>query len=285
MIPAALVGERCPEVAVAPPRAVEPVTPSVPRVVKVTNAPPPPTDEDLADEEATAAWNVRWIGGWFESTKIVVNLGANDGVSAGDYFDVLAKHEAVEDDAGKVIGFVDESGSLVRAVEVQEALTVCQLENFAYQTFFSYVVPTRIARLGLGDDDEVSADLFAELHAPVAAGDVVKAIPSAEKDARDEVEDLYGRSLDDGLPADEKLDVYREMVRRADRFLVRFPSGYFAGPMLYQKGYALIRAGEYRDALDTFELYRRQYPFGSTEGAERFIEEAKAALKAKPAGP
>jgi hypothetical protein len=282
MIPAAFVGERCPEVAVEPPKAAAPALPGIPRIVKVTNAPPPPM-VDMTDESGQVAFG-QWLDAWFNTSKIVVNVGASDGVSAGDYFDVLAKHEAVEDDAGKVIGFVDESGSLIRAAEVQERLTVCQLESFAYQSFFNHVQPLRIARLGLDDDAEVTADVYAELMAPIATGDVVKVIPSAEKDARDEVEDLYGRSLDDDLSEDDKLDIYRDMIRRADRFLARFPGGYFAGPVLYHKGYALFESGQYRDALDTFELYRRQYPFGSTEGAEHYMDEARTALKGNPTG-
>ncbi len=282
MIPAALVGQRCPEIAVDATRAVAAPTPTGPRVAKVVNTPSPPVDEVFSDEDARMDWVKLSLNEWFEGAKIVVNLGGDDGITTGDYFDVLAKHEAVVDDTGKVTGFVDESGSLIRAVEVQPSFTVCQLESFGYQSFFDHVLPARLAALALGDDDVIGPELFADLHAPISVGDVVKAIPSAEKDARDEVEDLYKRSLDDDLSADEKREIYREMVRRADRFLVRFPSGYFAGPILYQKGYALISAGDYQNALDTFTLYGRQYPFGSTEGAEAYIEEAKAALRGEP---
>jgi hypothetical protein len=281
MIPAATVAQRCPEIALdAPGPAAQ--MPTGPRVVKVTNVPPltaDGADSSKALEDGDAL--MRWVGEWFDSAKIVVNLGGDDGVAAGDYFDVLTKHEAVEDAGGTVLGFVDQPGSLIRAAEVQPRFSVCQLENFAYASFFKYVVPARLAARALGGDEDMSPELFAELMAPVAVGDVVKAIPSAEKDARDEVEALYGRSLDDELAADEKESIYRDMVRRADRFLLRFPSGYFADAVLYHKGYALIQVGDFQDALDTFELYRRQYPFGSTEGAERYIEEAKAALRAE----
>lgn len=281
MIPAARLAERCPEILVDAPRTDVPRRAAGPRIVKVLNVPAlPPINEDADADEGMGV--AMWIGGWFDYAKIVVNLGSDEGVGVGDYFDVLAKHEAVEDDSGNVIGFVDQSGSLIRAVEVQPKFSVCQLENFGYANFYRFVLPARMKARGLEEDAEVSSDVMAELNAPVAAGDVVKAIPSDEKDARDEVEELYGRTLDDDVPAQEKQQLYREMVRRADRFLVRFPSGYFADAMLYQKGYALIQAGEYQDALDTFTLYRRQYPFGSTEGAERYIEEAKAALRGEP---
>lgn len=284
MIPAERIAQHCPEIAVAPARAAGAPAPKGPRVVKVTNVPPPPTEQEYESDETRAQWTMAWIGEWFDDVKIVVNVGGDDGVAQGDYFDVLAKHEAVEDDAGNVLGFVDEPGSLVRAVEVQPKLSVCQLDSFAYHSFYKYVLPARIERHGLTGDADVSRELYAELNAPIAPGDVVKAIPSAEKDARDEVQELYGRSLDDNLSAEEKHEIYSEMVKRADRFLVRFPGGYFAGPMLYQKGYALISKGDYEEALDTFELYRRQYPFGSTEGAEKYIEEAKAALRREHQG-
>jgi hypothetical protein len=282
MIPAAFLAEHCPEIVLEAPAAAAAPPPTGPRVMKVTNVPELPGEEILSDQETLGAW----IGKWFDQVRIVVNQGAENGVTAGDYFDVLAKHEPIEDNDGSVLGFVDEGGSIVRAVEVQPRFSVCQLENFAYQSFFDVVVPARMKGHGLeNDDDTIDAALLAELYSPVVAGEVVKVIPSGEKDARDEVEELYDRSLDESLPSEEAEEIYREMVKRADRFLVRFPSGYFAGPMLYQKGYALFKAGEFQDALDTFELYRRQYPFGSTEGAERLIGEAKTALRGGPAAP
>lgn len=284
MVPAELLAARWPALVTGPTpvRADAPV-PTGPRVIKVANRPAPVPMGDDVDDDAREVLQAQWLQAWFNETKIVVNLGAADEIAQGDYFDVLAKHEPVEDDDGKVIGFVDEPGSLVRAVEVQDRFSVCQLESFAYKTFYEFVLPARLARLGLHEDDDVEESVIADLMALVVAGEVVKPIPSAEKDARDEVEDLYSRSLDDDLAPDEKQQTYRDMVRRADRFLMRFPSGYFAEAMLYQKGYALIMSGEYQDALDTFELYRRRHPFGSTEGAERYIAEAKAALRGDPA--
>jgi Trypsin-like peptidase domain len=284
MIPSARIGECIPEITVADAGAPSAEVSAGPRVVKVTNSPAPPEPNLFDGDEALGIAMAEWVMDWFSSAKIVVNLGADEGVTVGDYFDVLAKHEAVEDDAGNVLGFVDQPGSLIRAVEIDRKFSVCQLESFAYATFYEFVLPARLKAHGLaGDDDaELSPELFAELQAPVAVGDTIKPIPPAEKDARDEVEDLYGRSIDDDLPASEKEEIYREMVRRADRFLARFPSGYFAGPVLYHKGYALINAGSYSEALDTFTLYNRQYPFGSTDGAEHYIAEAKAALRGEP---
>lgn len=286
MVPASFLATRWPALATkASPVPSDAPVRTGPRIVKVANPPAFPVLGDDVDDRTSEVRHAQWLHAWFNVTKIVVNLGSADGVEAGDYFDVLANHEPIEDDDGKVIGFVDEPGSLVRAVEVQEHLSVCQLESFAYRTFEEFVLPARLARLGLHPDDDIDVSVIAELMAVVVAGEVVKPIPTAEKDARDEVEDLYGRSLDDDLAPDEKRLIYRDMVRRADRFLLRFPSGYFAGAVLYHKGYALIMSGDHQEALDTFELYRRRYPFGSTEGAERYIAQARAALRGDAAPP
>jgi outer membrane protein assembly factor BamD (BamD/ComL family) len=50
-------------------------------------------------------------------------------------------------------------------------------------------------------------------------------------------------------------------------------------PILYHKGYAQIQLKKYEDAIDTFDLYLRRYPFGSVEGATGYVRDAKAALK------
>lgn len=292
MIPASVIAQHCPEITLVPlsrdsagPPLHEPASsgrmPGIknaafsPRVVKVINAPPLPGDM-LENSGIKKEIIVSWIHEWFSSAKIIVNMGAGDGVTEGDYFDVLARHEPIEED-GLTIGYVDDSGSLIRAVQVQPQLSVCTLENWGYANFFKYVLPRRLLKRGIADTENLQPDY--DLMAPIVKDDPVARIPSEEKDARDEVEDLYGRSLQDDADAKEKQLIYRDMIRRADRFLIRFPSGYFSGPMLYHKGYAQIKLNDYEDAIDTFDLYRRRYPFDSTEGADRYIREAKEALK------
>ena len=160
-------------------------------------------------------------------------------------------------------------GSLIRVVQVQPEMSTCQLSDLAHESYFEQMTGTveQFAdKEGNIDLDQLAAHV--DVFWPIQKGHSVMQVPSEERDGRDRVEELYGRTLDDSLSNEERRFMYAEMVRQTNEFLLEHATGYFASAMLFQRGYAQFRLEQYRDAIDTFELFLRRYPFSaSADGA------------------
>ncbi|MFL6137921.1 MAG: trypsin-like peptidase domain-containing protein [Frankiaceae bacterium] len=232
-------------------------------------------------DELFTDWLLFVVDQFFHKVQIIIDKGSADGVSAGDYFALIGQHDLIANAQGDVIGSVIKEGSLIRAVDVQEGISVCQLTDWLYKLYFDHIgeVAESLADSeGNLDLEQLSAS--AALYWPVQKGASVMRISPAEKVGRDEVAELYGRTLDDTVADDERRFLHAEMVRKANAFLLEHATGYFASAVLYQRGYAQLKLGQYRDAIDTFELFLRRYPFSpSADGARELSEEARDALK------
>jgi outer membrane protein assembly factor BamD (BamD/ComL family) len=56
-------------------------------------------------------------------------------------------------------------------------------------------------------------------------------------------------------------------------------NGYFAPGALFEKGFAQFQLQKYDESINTFEQFRKRYPFHpSARGAEEWIEKATKAV-------
>jgi hypothetical protein len=251
-------------------------------VVEVLRAPETPDFDSLEEDQITEVLGLWWLSlveAFFNTVQIAIDRGTAHGVSAGDYFAVLEPSEEIRDLGGDLLGSVDSGESLIRVVTPQPRLSICQLTDWAYEGAIDRTM-SQIADFADADGNiDISSN--AELFWPIRRGQRVFAVPGEEKAGRDEVEELYARTLAEHVGDEEKRFLYREMVKRVDGFLLDHGTGYFASAMLFQRGYAQIKLGEHDDAIATFEMYLRRYPFGvSASGARDWIEVAEAALGA-----
>lgn len=222
-------------------------------------------------------WILFVVKEFFEKVQIAIDRGSSHGVTVGDYFAVVAQSDLVANAQGDILGSVIQEGALIKAVKVQDNISICQLSDWAYERYFDRM-PTVAESFADSDGNLDLGQLSAHPGAfwPIQKGQTVMRIPSEEKTGRDEVEELYGRTLDDTTSDDERRFLYGEMVRKANAFLLEHATGYFASAVLFQRGYAQFQLGQYRDAIDTFELFLRRYPFSpSADGAREWIEKAR----------
>ena len=253
-------------------------------VVAVLETPETPDFDSVAEDEVDEAmgnWLISLVKEFFDTVQIAIDRGSSHGVSAGDYFAVLAPSESVRDLGGDLLGSVDRDEALIRVVSTQQLLSVCQLTDWAYQGYFERVT-SEVSELA-DADGKIDVAGNAQLFWPVRRGQRVYAVPREEKAGRDEVQDLYDRTLDEHVSDDEKRFLYQEMIKRVEAFLLDHGTGYFASAMLFQRGYAQIKLGQNREAIATFEMFLSRYPFSvSAPGARNWIEEAEEALRAAP---
>jgi TolA-binding protein len=159
-------------------------------------------------------------------------------------------------------------------------MSTCTLADFVYEGYFGQIssfIEKSADKEGNIDLAEVSK--HPDVFWPIKIGYRVIRVPQEEKNDRDRVEELYDRTLDETLGNVERRFLYGEMVRQTEAFLLDHAAGYFASSMLFQRGYAQLKLKRYRDAVDTFELFLRRYPFSpSADGAREWIDKARAAL-------
>ncbi len=251
-------------------------------VVALLDTPNVPDLEHIPAEEFAESfgnWLLTVIKDFFDDVQIAVDLGGSDDVGVGDYFAVIAGEDIVKDAKGDVLGSVIKDGSLMRVVHVQPAMSTCTLTDFAYEGYFAQMGTV----LDQFADEDGNIDLaqlseHPDVFWPVQKGQRVMRVAPEEKYGRDQVEELYGRTLDDKVSDDERRFLYAEMVRQSNAFLMEHASGYFASAVLFQRGYAQFQLAQYRDAIDTFRLFLRRYPFSaSADGAREWIDKAETA--------
>jgi Trypsin-like peptidase domain len=252
-------------------------------VVAVLDTPKAPDFSQVSEEESSeffGQWLLYVVKEFFDHVQIAIDQGSSEGVSTGDYFAVIPQEIQVENTAGDVLGSVIKDGSLIRVVQVQPEMSTCQLSDLAYESHLEQMtgaVEQFADKNGNIDLDQLAAHV--DVFWPIQKGHSLMRVPSEERNGRDRVEELYGRTLDDTLSQEERRFLYGEMVRQTNEFLLEHASGYFASAMLFQRGYAQFQLEQYRDAIDTFELFLRRYPFSaSADGAREWIDKAQKAL-------
>jgi tetratricopeptide (TPR) repeat protein len=253
-------------------------------VVALINTPEPPPFDQVKPEnlsEFFGAWLMHVVKEFFDRVQIVIDKGASAGVSVGDYFALVSTEETIADAQGDFLGSVAQEGSLIRVVQAQERLSLCQLSDWQYGDYFknmdSALEPFSDAEGNL-DLDQLGEHI--DVLWPIRKGQPVMRVPPEERTGRQEIEELYGRTLDETINDEERRFLYGEMVRKANAFLLEHATGFFASAVLFQRGYAQFQLGDFRDAIDTFELFLRRYPFSvSADGARDWIDKAKESLK------
>lgn len=250
------------------------------KVVALLDTPDVPDFEHIPAENFSdlfGSWLLMVIKGFFDDVEIAIDLGSSDDVGIGDYFAIIAAEEVIKDAKGDVLGSVIKDGSLMRAVQVQSEMSTCTLTDFVYKAYFAQI--DSVVEGFADADGNLDLALLAgrpEAFWPIQIGQRVMRIPPEEKHGRDEVEELYARTLDDKVSDDERRFLFGEMVRQANAFLNEHANGYFASAVLFQRGYAQFKLEQYRDAIDTFRLFLRRYPFSpSASGAREWIDKAE----------
>jgi hypothetical protein len=235
----------------------------------------------LADnEQAFADWFMNWLKRFFNETQIVVDLGSRRGVQSGDYLVAVERAEQLVNLKGEELGSIELEGSLIKVAQVETAFSICRLADYRFGQHMDSL-PSKLESLA-DPDGTIDMDKHADALSPIAVGQRTVLVPHEETVWRDDMEDLYGRTLADELAEQEKSFLYREMVRKADAFLLRHGSGYFAEHVLFQKGYAQFQMKDYRNAKDTFEAFLERYPFSvSAPGARDWISKAVEQLSAE----
>ncbi len=248
-------------------------------VVELRNL--PPFDAETDDADAVGLAMMKWIGAFFEQTGIVIDKGGRQKVEVGDYFAVQSDQKQVQNLEGENLGKVTEDGTLLRVAEVYPKFSVCTLASWKYG---DYDPGKRLAPFA---DAQGNIDIKEHLEAlsPVGRGQEVIAIAKQEKALNDDIEEFYGRTLADDVPAQEKVVYYREMISKARDFLETYPAGFFAPHVLFQQGYAQFQLQKYDDSIETFERFLKRYPLHvSATGAREWIEKARTSLKKTVAG-
>jgi tetratricopeptide (TPR) repeat protein len=213
--------------------------------------------------------------------EIGIDRGASAGVTLGDYFAVVPVPEVVTDLGGDILGSIAEEVSLIQVVKVQEKLSVCQLSDWNYEPYFKKVGEA-VEQFA---DAEGNVDLerlaeHVDVFWPIRKGQLVMRIPPAERTGRQEIEEAYGRTLDETISDEDRRLLYQDMVRKANAFLLEYGTGFFASHVLFQRGYAQFQLGEHRDAIENFELFLKRYPSSvSAHGARDWIDQSREALK------
>jgi TolA-binding protein len=241
-------------------------------VVKLERLPAVPKDAaDLGE------WYVAWLKEFFDA-QIIIDRGSLQGTKQGDYFVAVQDEKEIQSKEGRALGIMREEGSLVRVVDAHPKFSICQLTDFTYGSHFK-ALEARLTKAA-DKDGQIDLEKHAELLAPVTVGQKVIAIPQEEKARRDEIEEAYGRTLAESTKDEERNLRYADMIVAADKFLVEHATGYFAPNALFQKGFAQFKLGQYRDSINTFELFLTRYPFHvSAPGAKDWIEKATKAMK------
>lgn len=237
---------------------------------------------DSDDPELIGEWLVAWIMNFFQEAQIVIDAGLEKDVKAGDYFVVVKTQAEIKNLSGELIGKLEQEGSLAKAVDVREKFTICQLENYPYAKYFKLLGET-LEQLtdenGTVELDEVLLEI-----SPVVKGQQVIAIPPEESEARDAIEEMYSRTLDEHIDDDERRFAYKEMIRKADAFLGRFAQGYFAPDAMFQRGFAQFKLEDYAGSIDTYDRFLKAYPFHvSAEGARDWTAKASKILQERKA--
>ena len=256
-------------------------------VVDIRNLPQEITaDVNVANSEELASWFIQWIGYFFQSVQIIVDRGSENSIKVGDYFAVIYAEETVRNLAGKELGTLRRDGSIIRVIQAFPQFSICQLQSYHYvehmnslSEFFKSI--EKDVAKGM-DTENIRARLEKRLNTigPVMVGQKVVRIQPDEKTGRDLLEDLYGKVIKPEIDDEEKIFYTHELKRKAEDFLAHYSEGYFAPYALFQKGYAQFQLKEYQNAIDTFELFLKRYPFHfSAEGAQNWINQAKQEIQ------
>jgi TolA-binding protein len=248
-------------------------------VVELKDLPQGPSLESDSDE-AFVRWFMEWLQRFFHETQIVVDLGRRRGVQSGDYFVAIDSSKQLIGLKGEELGSLELEGSLMKVAQVDTAFSVCQLADYRYEQHFA-ALSSKLKALA-DPDGTIDLEKHVASLSPIAVGQRAVLVPHEESVWRDDLEDLYGRTLADGQTEQEKSFLFREMTRKADAFLLRHASGFFASRVLFQKGYAQFQMKDYRNAKDTFEAFLERFPFNvSASGAREWIGKAEQELAAE----
>ena len=223
-------------------------------------------------------WYMDWVKQFFANTRIVINRGSNDGIQEGDFFAVIYKETEVKGSGGESLGAIQEHGALVQVVKPYEKFSICKLSSYNYDQQL-----TRLeSMLAKRETESAVVDLakHIDILGPIVLGDKVIAIRRVEKEAKEQLDEFYGKTLDKDVGEMEKRVFHREMIRIADAYLLKYGNGYFAPNFLFSKGYAQFQLNRYEQAIETFELFIDRFPFShSVPGAKDWIAKAKQRLK------
>lgn len=215
-------------------------------ITKLENVPPKPI-LNAADSKRERVLKIgKWYLSFFQQVQIVVDRGTNGRIAPGDYFATIYDEDKAKDlPNSQIANLQDELTSLIRVVTVYPKLSVCRLDEFAYEKFFSH---------------------YGDQLAPVLVGQAVVAVPRDEKALRDEI------------ASEEERHNYQIVVEKAERFLFTHPNAFFGGDVLFKKGVAQFELKDYDEAARTFKLYLDRYPFHpSATAAQEWEERAERA--------
>lgn len=250
-------------------------------VIELRSLPPGPSS-DIGDPDVFGRWFILWIARFFDETQIIIDVGSQRGVKKGDYFAIIQSQTQIKNLAGEELGNLQEEGSLIKVAEVHPKFSVCMLNSYRYGDHLDAL--SKILNQFADKDGYVNVEEHLDVMGPIIVGQQVVGVPQEEKAGRDAIEELYRKTLSDAISGEEKSIYYREMVRKAEDFLLSYSQGYFAPHALFQKGYAQFQLGEYQNAIETFEHFLERYPLNvSAKGARDWVAQASNLLQKEKA--
>ena len=246
-------------------KKTEPPKATISEVTHIDGQPASPTFEDTSakSDKANMAAVGKWLSGYFDA-RIEVDGGTDHDLRPGDYLVAIPDRKKAADLPAENLGNLeDEATALLKVVRAYPHSGVTQLESYSYEAAFRNV-----------PDDAPAKELFDRV-APVRVGEAVVAIPHAEARARAQVEALDARAAD-AKSREERRILYEQVIEEADAFLDDYPTGYFAGATLFQRGDAELSLRECGTARRTFTAFLNRYPFHpSAPGARERVKKAE----------
>jgi hypothetical protein len=241
-------------------------------VVKLERLPAVPKDAaDLGE------WHDTWLLEFFNA-QIIIDQGSPQGTKQGDYFVVIQEEKEIKSNDGKILGVLQEEGSLVQVVDARPNFSICNLSALSSESY-SKALEVRLTKVA-DKDGHIDLEKYPELLAPVTVGQKVIAIPQEEKALWNQIDKAYARTLAAHTGDEEKKFHYTDMIGKADAFMLEYGNGYFAPDALFQKGFAQYQLQQYSESINTFGLFLKRYPFHPlARGAERWIEKARKVMK------
>ena len=240
------------------------------RVVAIDGV-PPASFRVLVDEKNDGEVLLNWIRTFFDA-KVVVDIGQAAGIVSGDYFGVSSTQTRIANNEGRQLGMLRDDTALIRVIDVQSNMSICQLVNWAYESHIRRALQ-RLHEIA-DKDGNIPENKALELLSPVIKGQRVYLIKRDEKEAWDAIVEMVKRAENS---LNDRSSRYREALASIDPFLMKFPSGYFTPDVLFTKGDLQEKLGEPENAADTFDLYVKRFPFHpSASGARERSENLRA---------
>jgi len=239
--------------------------------------------EDFVEHvtEITSDWILDFIKKSFEA-DIYIDSGSENGVKAGDYVASVFGMETLKTLTGQEIGrILEEDGTLLQVIEVFPEYSLCRIQSYAYDKHMDRVMKwLSNSTVGKSDSDDTTIELhnLCENLFPVLKGQSVLFPAREEGIIWTNIDDIYGQTLNHHLSNEEKIFLYKQLIRQANNYLTKYKlgEGYFFDSILFQKGYAQFQLQKFEDCIETYELYLDYFPNGkSKKGAIEWIEKSR----------